>query len=112
LSPRDITWLWPFRLGEGKLSVLEGDPGLGKSLLALDLCARLSTGRPWPDGKPGPGPAASIYLSGEDGDEDTIVPRLLALGADLGRVHVRRRLDATALVRKGAALNRQVRDHL
>src|SRR5262249_172381 len=43
-------WLWPGRLALGKLAMLDGDPGMGKSLLALDLCARLSTGRPLPDG--------------------------------------------------------------
>src|SRR5579859_777021 len=84
VTPRDVAWLWPGRLGLGKLAILEGDPNLGKSLVALDLCARLSTGRPFPDDRPGPGPAAAIFLSGEDGDEDTVVPRLQSLGADLG----------------------------
>jgi len=37
----------------GKLAILEGDPGLGKSLIALDLCARVTTGRDWPDGAAG-----------------------------------------------------------
>jgi len=40
-----VTWLWPGRLPLGKLALLDGDPDLGKSLIALDLCARLSTGR-------------------------------------------------------------------
>jgi hypothetical protein len=62
-----------------------GDPQLGKSLLTLDLCARLSTGRPWPDDTPGPGPSAALLLNAEDGTEDTVVPRLQAAGADLGR---------------------------
>jgi hypothetical protein len=88
LVPRDIEWLWPGRLAFGKLAILDGDPGLGKSLLTLDLCARLSTGRPFPDGSPGPGPASAIILNGEDGAEDTIRPRLQALGADLERIFV------------------------
>jgi len=50
-----VNWLWPGRLPLGKLVLMDGDPDLGKSLLALDLCARLSTGRPFPDGQPGPG---------------------------------------------------------
>ncbi|HKI36420.1 MAG TPA: AAA family ATPase [Gemmataceae bacterium] len=70
----------------GHLAVLEGDPGLGKSFLALDLCARLSTGRPWPDGAPAPAPAAAVFLNGEDSEEATVGPRLRALGADLTRV--------------------------
>jgi hypothetical protein len=83
-----VTWLWPERLPLGKLVIMDGDPDLGKSLLALDLCARLSTGRPFPDGRPGPGPANALVLSAEDTPVDTIVPRLRRLGADLQRVFV------------------------
>jgi hypothetical protein len=88
VAVRPVDWLWPHRLGRGKLALLEGDPGLSKSFVALDLCARLSSGRPWPDGAPAPDPAACIFLNGEDGVEDTLGPRLAALGADLGRVFV------------------------
>jgi hypothetical protein len=88
LASRTIEWLWPGRLALGKLAILDGDPGLGKSLLALDVCARLSTGRPFPDEGRGPGPVPAIVLNGEDGAEDTIRPRLQALGADLARVFV------------------------
>ncbi len=70
------------------MALLEGDPGLGKSFLALDLCARLSTGRPWPDGAESSSAAACIFLNGEDSAQDTVAPRLLALGADPGRVFV------------------------
>jgi hypothetical protein len=94
LTARQIDWLWQAGLAFGKLAILDGDPGLGKSLLALDLCARLSTGRPFPDGSPAPGPASSIILNGEDGAEDTIRPRLQALGADLDRVFVLQRRSA------------------
>src|SRR6476619_6439795 len=83
-----VSWLWPDRMPLGKLVLLDGDPDLGKSLLALDLCARLSTGRPFPDGSPGPGVANSVVLNGEDGAADTIGPRLEALGAELTRVFV------------------------
>src|SRR5881227_1267701 len=88
LTARPVTWLWPGRLALGKLNILDGDPGLGKSLVALDLCARLSTGRPFPDGGPGPGVGNALVLNGEDGAEDTVRPRLQALGADLERVFV------------------------
>ena len=83
-----VSWLWPDCLPLGKLLILDGDPDLGKSLLALDLCARLSTGRPFPDGRPGPGPANALVLSAEDNAADTIVPRLVQLGADTQRVLV------------------------
>src|SRR5205807_2970919 len=49
-----VSWLWPERIGFGKLLFLDGDPDLGKSLIALGLCARLSTGRPFPGGSPRP----------------------------------------------------------
>lgn len=81
-----IDWLWRGRLARGKLSILDGDPGLGKSTLTIDLVARLSTASPMPDGAPVDGPINVILLSAEDGVADTIVPRLKAAGADLGRV--------------------------
>ena len=90
VDSHDVSWLWPGRLALGKLALLDGDPGLGKSLLTLDLCARLSTGRPMPDGSPGPGVCNSLVLNAEDSEQDTIRPRLLALGADLERIFVLR----------------------
>jgi putative DNA primase/helicase len=86
VSPQAIEWLWPGRIALGKISLLEGDPELGKTWVTCDLCARLSVGQLFPDGQASPGPAASILLSGEDGSDDTLRPRLEALGADLTRV--------------------------
>ncbi|HEV3257462.1 MAG TPA: AAA family ATPase [Gemmataceae bacterium] len=83
---RPVEWLWPNWLPLGKLALFEGDPGLGKSLITLDLCARLSTGKPLPDGSPGPGPCNCLLFSAEDGGEDTIRPRLEAAGADMDRI--------------------------
>jgi hypothetical protein len=99
LIPRAVSWLWPGRLAIGKLALLEGDPGLGKSLAVLDLCARLTTGRPFPNDCPTPGPANALVLNAEDGREDTIRPRLEALGADLSRVFVFRQDETTSLLR-------------
>jgi hypothetical protein len=96
LCLRLLDWLWPGRLALGHLAILEGDPGLGKSLLALDLCARLSTGRPWPDDAPAAAPAVCVYLNGEDDEHATVGPRLRALGADLARVFLLNRDDALA----------------
>jgi hypothetical protein len=93
LTPRAIDWLWPGRLALGYLSLLEGDPGLGKSLVALDLCARLSTARPWPDGTEVSEPIRTVVLSREDGTEDVVRQRLLALGADPAQVFVPRGPD-------------------
>jgi hypothetical protein len=86
--PRSYTYLWRGRLALGEPAIFEGDPGLGKSLVALDLCARLSTGRPMPDGSPGLGPANSLVLFDEDGADNAIRSRLQALGADMSRVFV------------------------
>jgi hypothetical protein len=96
LESRPIAWLWPGRLALGKLAMLDGDPGLGKSLVTLDLCARLSRGRPFPDGTAGPDCSAALVLNGEDSAADTIRPRLQALDADLKRVFVLHAEDAPA----------------
>jgi len=87
VASRAVRWLWPGRLPLGKLTVLDGDPGLGKSALTLDLAARVSAGRPMPDGvRELGGPRGVVLLSAEDGLEDTIRPRLEAASADLARV--------------------------
>jgi RecA-family ATPase len=53
------------RLGRGKLSLFDGDSGLGKSLVTLDLCARITTGQPFPDGVPAVAPSNVIIINGE-----------------------------------------------
>ena len=86
-----VRWLWPGRIPLGKMSLLVGDPGLGKSLLALDLAARVSRGLPWPDGASGAAPLGrALVLSSEDDAGDTIRPRVAALGGDLMQVAVLR----------------------
>lgn len=85
---KPLSWLWPARVPLGKLCLFVGEPGCGKSTVTCDLAARTSTGVDWPDG-PNPNPAGSaILLSCEDDPEDTIVPRLIAAGTDLYRVHL------------------------
>jgi RecA-family ATPase len=74
MVPRSIPWLWPQRLALGKLAMLDGDPGMGKSLLSLDLCARLTTGRAFPDNALAPGPANVLILNAEDSPDDILVP--------------------------------------
>jgi hypothetical protein len=82
-----VTWLWRGWLALGKLSVLDGDPGLGKSAVVLDIAARLSTGRPFPDGSEcEAGAGGVVILSAEDGLADTIKPRLEAADADTSRI--------------------------
>ncbi len=81
VAPEPVTWLWQDYLPIGKLVVLDGDPGLGKSMLTIDLGARVSTGRPMPDGA-APVKGAVLILSAEDGLADTIRPRIDAAGGD------------------------------
>ena len=82
-----VSWLWRGWLALGKLSVMDGDPGLGKSAAVLDLAARVSTGSPFPDGAEcGTGAGGVVVLSAEDGLADTIKPRLEAAGADTSRI--------------------------
>ena len=79
-----VRWLWPGRIALGKLTILDGDPGLGKSTLAYDLAARITSNRALPTGE-SPPPGGVLILSTEDGLGDTIRPRLEAAGADLAR---------------------------
>ena len=54
VAARPVEWLWPGWIALGKLTVLDGDPGMGKSTLLLDLAARLSRDGLMPDGTVGP----------------------------------------------------------
>lgn len=86
VQPEPIQWLWPSRIAMRKITLLVGDPGLGKSTVTLDIAARTSTGSAWPDGaKIGP-PAGVVIISAEDDPADTIRPRLDAAGADVDRI--------------------------
>ncbi|BDU22039.1 AAA family ATPase [Dyella sp. GSA-30] len=86
VSPQPIQWLWRPHFALGKLSVLAGHPGLGKSLVTMDVAAHVSTGRRWIDGSPCP-QGSVVLVSGEDDPGDTLRPRLDAAGADVNRVH-------------------------
>jgi hypothetical protein len=97
VTSEPVAWLWPSRLALGHLALLDGDPDQGKSLVTLDLCARLSTGRPWPDGTPVETPGSAIVINAEDSDQQTVCPRLRGLGADLGRVFFLPRDEAGAI---------------
>lgn len=88
IRTREIQWAWKGQIALGKVSIIEGDPGDGKSVLTLDLAARWSTGTPMPDGTRTMGPCDVLLVSAEDDPEDTIVPRLRRAGADVDRVHM------------------------
>lgn len=92
VEPVEVDFLWDPFLPLGKLTLLEGDPGAGKTFLALQLAACISIGAPLPgrDGKliDNRSPAAVLYMSAEDGLADTLRPRLDSMGADPGKVYV------------------------
>lgn len=86
ITPEPITWIWDGWLAAGKLHILAGAPGTGKTTLALAMAATVTCGGRWPDGSR----AISgdvVMWSGEDDPTDTLVPRLMAMGAERRRVH-------------------------
>ncbi|MDA1054622.1 MAG: AAA family ATPase [Planctomycetota bacterium] len=87
VTPEVIRWLWPGRIPLGKLTLIVGDPGTGKSTMTVDLAARVSAGKPWPDSPNDDNAAGDVLLLGtEDGLADTIRPRLDAAGGNPTRV--------------------------
>ena len=89
VEPEEMSWLWPGRIPLGKLTLYAGDPGLGKSLTTLDMAARVSTGRPWPDSPSASNPVGGVVLlNAEDDKADTIRPRLDAAEADVSRIFI------------------------
>lgn len=85
VEPEKVAWLWWPRIPLGKITVLDGDPGNGKSVLTTDLAARLTVGRTFPDGQ-GCEAGGVVLMNAEDGLADTIRPRLDAAGGDPSRV--------------------------
>lgn len=89
IRERAVSWLWPGYLPVGKLAMIDGDPGDGKSVMTCDLAARFSSGAKLPDGQRARGgPIDVVMISAEDDPEDTIKPRLRVAGADQRRVHL------------------------
>ena len=94
IEAKPIRWLWPGRLARGKVSMIAGHPGLGKSQIMGSLAAIVSTGGMWPVDRTKAEQGSVIFLSAEDEPSDTIRPRLEAAGADLDRVYM---LDAVRI---------------
>lgn len=86
---KEVEWLWYPYIPYGKITIIEGDPGEGKTTLVLKLAAALSSGLPLPcDDDKEYEPIHIIYQTAEDGIEDTIKPRLEKAGADCSMIRV------------------------
>jgi hypothetical protein len=86
LTPQPVSWLWRYWLALGKLHILAGAPGQGKTTIAIDMAATVTSGGRWPDDSRCEVGHVLIW-SGEDDPADTLLPRLIAAGADKSRVH-------------------------
>ena len=87
ITPEPVSWVWPGRFARGKLGLIVGDPGEGKSQVMVDALARITRGLPWPDGASAPA-GHVILLAAEDGLADTVRPRFDLQGGDPARVTV------------------------
>ena len=85
---RPIKWLWSGVMALGKLIILSGEPGLGKSQVSLFVASIVSKGGYWPVTNEKTESGNVLILSAEDGAQDTIIPRLEALGANLDNIHI------------------------
>jgi hypothetical protein len=82
-----LNWLWPGFLPDNQLVHFVGASSEGKSPVTLDIIARVTTGKEWPDGTPNTlGPRSVILMAGEDDLSDTVKPRLRMAGADISKV--------------------------
>lgn len=99
IAARPIKWLWVKRFAKGKLSMIAGEPGLGKSQVTISMTANVTTGKAWPDGEQCE-LGNVLFLSAEDDAADTIIPRLIAAGANLSHVHI---IDAVKTIHENGA---------
>ena len=83
-----VQWLWPSRIPRAMITLLCGDPGIGKSFLTTWLAAKLSRGEALPDSLPNSEKISTIILAAEDSPSFAIKPRALANNADCSRIHV------------------------
>ena len=88
IKAEHIKWLWKNRIPEGKLSLIVGDPGIGKSFFTIFMAAHVTTGKPWPGSFAPIEVGKVLMLSAEDGLVDTVRPRADAAGADAKKIYV------------------------
>jgi putative DNA primase/helicase len=88
IDVRSITWMWPGRFAIGKLGLIGGMPDMGKGLVGAFIAAAVTASVDLPCGEGKTPQGNVIWFSAEDDIEDTVVPRLIAAGAELQRVHI------------------------
>jgi predicted ATP-dependent serine protease len=88
IEPEAVDWVWPGRIARGKLTLIAGDPGMGKSQIAIDITARVTKAALWEPARDSHAPSGSVLiLTAEDSAADVVRPRCEAADADLRRVH-------------------------
>ena len=88
IQAEEVKWLWRPYIPRGKITIIQGDPGDGKTTLALALAALVSKGQPMPGCDDAAPPMNVLYQTAEDGLADTIKPRLTTMDADCSRILV------------------------
>lgn len=88
IKPKTISWIWNGRIPLGMLTLIAGDPGLGKSFLSIWICSRLSRGATFPDNTAPAITGGSIYLPAEDSAAYAIRPRADANQADASKIYI------------------------
>jgi RecA-family ATPase len=88
VNPASVNWLWTGRIPLGGITLLDGDPGDGKSTVMYDLAARVTAGRPMPLEETSSDAAGVVLLQAEDSVATTVRPCIEAAGGDLGRIFV------------------------
>lgn len=86
VTARDVNWLWYPYIPFGKITIIQGDPGDGKTMFILNIAALLSQGLPMPESKICTPCGNVIYQSAEDGTEDTLKPRLMSAKANCAKI--------------------------
>lgn len=82
VSAKKVEWLWYPYIPYGKITIVQGDPGEGKSTMMIQIAALITNGKLMPDGSGEGIPGNVIYQTAEDGIEDTVKPRLEAAGEE------------------------------
>jgi len=96
VETQELNWLWPNRIPMGKLSLLVGDPDLGKSLLTIYMASIITKGGQWPDlPNESTEKGSVVLLTAEDDLEDTVKPRMDAAGADMSKVVIMKGIERT-----------------